>query len=298
MKHRWFFLILLQSIIYGLGDPISKLMYQEVTVSACLSLRFTLAAVILLGFYHKTLWADLRRTPLLHWLPATLCMALCYLCSNQALTLTMAAHVAFLRSSSAVWTPLILLLFFHKRCTRPQLLALGLMLLGLYLLCGGLHSFGLGELWGFASAILAALSLIFGAQALEDMHPLSLTTLQLLVAAVLNWIMTFATENPAVLLHASASSYLVILYLAIPCSLIGYALQNQALTLTGADMVSLAQCTYPIMTALFSFFILGEAFTLRSLIGALLILLSILLATRYAQSDSAQPAVTAASGIR
>ena len=55
MKHRWFFLILLQSIIYGLGDPISKLMYQEVTVSACLSLRFTLAAVILLGFYHKTL---------------------------------------------------------------------------------------------------------------------------------------------------------------------------------------------------------------------------------------------------
>ena len=32
--------------------------------------------------------------------------------------------------------------------------------------------------------------------------------------------------------------------------------------------------------------------------GALLILLSILLATRYAQSDSAQPAVTAASGIR
>ena len=80
--------------------------------------------------------------------------------------------------------------------------------------------------------------------------------------------------------------------------MIGYALQNQALTLTGADMVSLAQCTYPIMTALFSFFILGEAFTLRSLIGALLILLSILLATRYAQSDSAQPAVTAASGIR
>ncbi len=286
MKHRWFFLILLQSIIYGFGDPISKLMYREITVSACLALRFTLAAVVLLCFYRKTLWSDLRKTPVLHWLPAASCMALCYLCSNLALTYTMAAHVAFLRSSSAVWTPMILLIFFHKRCSRPQLIALGLMLAGLYLLCGGLSSFGIGELWGFASAILAALSLIFGAQALEDMHPLSLTTLQLLVAAALNWIMTFATEDPTVLLHASTSSYLVILYLAIPCSLIGYALQNQALTLTGADMVSLAQCTYPIMTALFSFLILGEAFTAKSLLGALLILLSILLATRYGQAST------------
>ena len=50
MKHRWFFLILLQSIIYGFGDPISKLMYREITVSACLSLRFTLAAAVLLAF--------------------------------------------------------------------------------------------------------------------------------------------------------------------------------------------------------------------------------------------------------
>ncbi len=291
MKHRWFFLILLQSIIYGIGDPISKLMYQEVTVSACLSLRFTIAAVILLAFYHKKLWADLRKTPILHWLPAAACMALCYLCSNEALTFTMAAHVAFLRSSSAVWTPLILLIFFRKRCTRPQIIALGLMLVGLYLLCGGLSSFGIGELWGLVSAILAALSLIFGAQALEEMHPLSLTTMQVVVAAVLNWIMTFAREDPAVLLHAFPASYLVILYLAIPCSLIGYALQNQALTLTGADIVSLAQCTYPIMTALFSFLILGEAFSLQSILGALLILLSILLATRYAQHSTPQPAV-------
>lgn len=290
MKHRWFFLILLQSILYGIGDPISKLMYQEVTVSACLSLRFTLAAVILLIFYHKTLWADLRKTPILHWFPAAACMALCYLCSNEALTCTMAAHVAFLRSSSAVWTPLILLIFFHKRCTRPQIIALGLMLAGLYLLCGGLSSFGIGELWGLVSAILAALSLILGAQALEEMHPLSLTTMQVVVAAALNWIMTFAREDPSVLLHASPSSYLVILYLAIPCSLIGYALQNQALTLTGADMVSLAQCTYPIMTALFSFLILGEAFTAGSVFGALLILLSILLATRYSQ-DAAPAAI-------
>ena len=70
MKHRWFFLILLQSIIYGFGDPISKLMYREITVSACLSLRFTLAAAVLLCFYRKPLWSDLRKTPILHWLPA------------------------------------------------------------------------------------------------------------------------------------------------------------------------------------------------------------------------------------
>ena len=79
-----------------------------------------------------------------------------------------------------------------------------------------------------------------------------------------------------------------------PCSLIGYALQNQALTLTGADMVSLAQCTYPIMTALFSFLILGEAFTAKSLLGALLILLSILLATRYGQTAALQPSAVKA----
>ena len=61
---------------------------------------------------------------------------------------------------------------------------------------------------------------------------------------------------------------------AIPLTgaLMGYLLQNTALSKISARSVSLLQCTCPVMTALFSYLMLGERLGLAGIIGAAVIL--------------------------
>ena len=66
--------------------------------------------------------------------------------------------------------------------------------------------------------------------------------------------------------------FYVILYLALACTLLGYLLQNKALEGISSRTVALLQCTAPVLTAFFSFFLLGETLSLMGLIGAAIIL--------------------------
>ena len=62
------------------------------------------------------------------------------------------------------------------------------------------------------------------------------------------------------------------LYLALGCTVAGYLLQNAALEGLSARTVALLQCTCPVMTAAFSYFLLGETLSLAGLAGAGIIL--------------------------
>ena len=66
-------------------------------------------------------------------------------------------------------------------------IAISLVLVGLYLLCGlgGLSGFGLGEVFSLLSALLLAGALIFGEHALDRVDPVTLTTLQTAASALM-----------------------------------------------------------------------------------------------------------------
>ena len=72
--------------------------------------------------------------------------------------------------------------------------------------------------------------------------------------------------------QATPKVWAIILYLALACTLTGYLLQNLALEKIPARAVSLIQCTCPVMTAVFSFLLLGERLAAVGMIGAVIIL--------------------------
>ena len=72
--------------------------------------------------------------------------------------------------------------------------------------------------------------------------------------------------------QATPKVWAIILYLALACTLTGYLLQNLALEIIPARTVSLIQCTCPVMTAVFSFLLLGERLAAVGMIGAVIIL--------------------------
>lgn len=45
-RNKYIFFILLQSIIYGFGNPLTKIAFESITPLWCLAFRFTLAFLI------------------------------------------------------------------------------------------------------------------------------------------------------------------------------------------------------------------------------------------------------------
>lgn len=80
--------ILLQDLLYGFGDPISKFAFDVMPVYSMLSLRYTMALAVLLLLFGKRIWNGLRQCSVKDWILPTLCMAGAYVVNNIALDLT------------------------------------------------------------------------------------------------------------------------------------------------------------------------------------------------------------------
>lgn len=101
-RNKYIFFILLQSIIYGFGNPLTKIAFESITPLWCLAFRFTLAFLIFIVCFKTRITEQLRTLRAAQYLPAGLCMAAAYISCNLALESTTATNVGFLMSLSVV----------------------------------------------------------------------------------------------------------------------------------------------------------------------------------------------------
>lgn len=266
-------LIILQSIIYGFGDPISKIAFEVTPVYTMMSVRYLIAFVICAVIFRKRILRTLRTVPVEAWLVPGLCIGLSYLLNNVALSMTDATSVAFLRSLAVVMTPALAFAAFRTRYSWKLLLIQVMVLPGTYLLCarGGLSGFGAGEVIALAAAALMAGALVFSKSYLDTVDPASMTSLQAGCSAVLALAGCAVFEGGLQLEHTTGIAWLIILYLAVTCTFAGYLMQNLALTKISERTVALLQSLCPVMTAVFSLLLLGEMLSPAGIIGALII---------------------------
>ena len=285
-------LIVLQSVVYGFGDPISKIAFDAVPVYSMMTVRYSIAFLVCLMLFGKRIAETLRTVPLRKWLIPGMCIGLSYLLNNVALALTEATSVAFLRSMSVIFTPLLAFLMFRMRYSWKQILIQILVLPGIYLLCvrGGLSGFGAGETVALLAAVLMGGALVFSHRYLsEDVDAVSMTALQGGCSALLAVLGCVFIERGIDMSGADAKVWAIILYLAIACTFLGYLMQNLALTKISERAVSLLQSLCPVMTAVFSFILLGEKLSAAGVAGAAIIIAcvaaSVLTTGREAKDD-------------
>ena len=276
----YIWLIVLQSILYGIMDVVSKQAYQTMSVYCFLFLRYMLAAGIMLLLWGRQILTELQTVSPSHYILPGLCMSCAFIFSNLALRFTTATNMSFIRSLSALIAPLLALVFFGQRYGRKEIILQLFMLLGLYLLCakGGLGGFGLGEAFALIAATLVAGSLVFGKTALEHISPKTLSFAQTALSVFFCGIAALATGTLQDATYAfSLRMLLYLVYAAVGCTIMGYLLQNVALAHISARQVGIAQCLYPIATALVAFFVLGEQLSFTGMIGAAIITICVLL---------------------
>ena len=278
LKYIW--LIVIQSVMYGIMDVVSKQAYQIMSVYCFLFLRYILASVIMLVLWGRQILSELRRVSVSYYIVPGLCMSCAFIFSNLALRFTSATNMSFIRSLSALIAPLLAFAFFRQRYRKKDIFLQLFMLVGLYLLCakGGLGRFGLGEVFALIAATLVAGSLVFGKTALEHISAKSLSFVQTALAVVFCGIAVIMSGSMhEVLLAGSMRLILYLFYASIGCTIIGYLLQNVALVHISAKQVGIVQCLYPIATALVAYFVLGEKLSLLGVIGAVIITVCVIL---------------------
>ena len=279
-QRKYIAMIVLQSVLYGAMDVISKLVYQTMPVYSFLFLRYVLASVIMLLIWHRTILSELKTARVRSYILPSLCMSCAFIFSNLALQHTTATNVSFIRSLSAILVPLLLLLLFRQKYRRKDIMIQVLMVLGLYLLCikGGFHGVGLGEALAFLAALLVAGSLVFGKQSLQSISAVSLSFAQTILSVLVCGMMCVLTNAlPYIKQAFDWKIILALTYAAIACTIGGYMLQNIALKHISSKIAGMVQCLYPVATAGIAYFVLDERLSLLGMIGAAIIIIAVLL---------------------
>ena len=272
---------LLVTVLWSSSYVLTKIGLKEVTPLLLVSLRYTVASVILLtlaltrGEHRRLDAVTLRRMLVLGVTGYTVaqglqCVGLFYL---PAVTVT------FILNFTPVFVLLLNLVLLAKYPNRTQLAGTGLILAGSFLFFGG--SVGAGSLTGIAVTVASGvgwgLYLILGARWLRDsaLSPLGVTafTMGLGTGFIVLTALLIEGYQPV-----PASGWVVILWLGVVNTAAAFFLWNDALRKVEAFEVAVLQNTMLIQIALLSVVFLGEQLTPRKIAGMLLVFTGVLVA--------------------
>ena len=292
---RWPYVacVVLQTVIFGSGNAITKMAYESITPMWCLAIRFGLAALVFAIFFGPRIVRQLKGARIGAWMPAALCMALAYLTCNVALDLTTATNVGFLVALPVVFAPLLSCLVNRRR--YPLAFLPFQAAVGLYLLCsnGGAPSFGLGEILALLSSVALAGALVFGERGLEQLDATTVAGTQIVASFVVALACALVFEPPVNVAAVQPVAWGTIAFLALLSTCLTFMLQNVALTELPSSTVSLLLTGEPVFTAAFSFMLLGEALSAAGMAGAVVIVASVVAAT-WVEGRQSAPAASPA----
>jgi drug/metabolite transporter (DMT)-like permease len=268
------------------------------------ALRLTIASLVLTPVALTRYRAELRgltRSDLLFGLLSGIFLAIHFATWISSLEYTSIASSVVLVSTGPLWVALLSPIFLKEPLTRSILVGMAMALLGGTviglsdscqldgeLVCPPLSEFVQGEAFfgnslALAGAWAVAGYLMIGRRLRAGMSLIPYifvvygsAAISLLVA------MLFAGQSPG---GFSPLVYIWIILLALVPQLIGHTTYNWALRYLPAALVSITTLAEPVGSAILAFFILDEKPTLLIILGGVLILAGIYLASRPKQTE-------------
>ncbi len=203
-----------------------------------------------------------------------------YALQMEGLTGISAAKSAFITGLNAPMVPLLEFIIFRRKPTHNSLLAMLVGVLGLSLLTGAIHGIPLsrGDLLTLLCALAWALQIVIVDRAVKGLDPLDLTINQAVPTLVLSGMAIPIMNEWDIPLNITVLS--AALYTGILATTAAFFLQAWAQERIPPESAALGLMGEPMFAYLFSWLLLGEILTPIQVLGALLILASIPLATK------------------
>jgi drug/metabolite transporter (DMT)-like permease len=287
-----FGLLVLANALWAGTYTAGKIALGALTPVELNALRFSLAALVLAPLvYRHRRELPLDRQSLLTLAQLTLLgWVLNKTFEYFGLALSTASDVALLISTESLFTALLSWAVLRERQTRTGLAALAIGLAGVYLIVerglipnlGGHGGSGrvAGDLLVILSLLLEAGYTIRGKSTLTRVSPLLLVGATL-IGSLIVWV---PAGTGAVLTgglpHLTAAEWLAVLYMALIATVTGYWLWFHALSMIDASAAAPTLFIQPLLGAAIAIWLLHDALTWATLLGAALILVSLALVAR------------------
>ena len=273
--------ILSITVIWGSSFIIMKNVVAEVGVFAYLTLRFTVAA-ILLGVLFRRQVRSVRRRDMLHGGVIGLLLFLGMALQVAGLKYTAASTSAFVTGLNVVMVPILSAILLRKQPPARAIAGVAMATVGLFVLTGGLtQGWNKGDTLTLLCALCFALQIIFIDKFNTETDPRLNAVLQMVTAALLYAATWLLFEHDAV--HFSWRLVLTVLYTGALGTAFAFGVQTIAQKYTSPTRTALIIACEPVFGAIFALVVPGtngktESLTVPMVIGSLLVLGGMVLA--------------------
>ncbi|MBX9705128.1 MAG: DMT family transporter [Gammaproteobacteria bacterium] len=265
--------------MWGLTFPLIHSALSDINPGLFVVLRLSVAALVIVPFVCFRL-TKVNTVLLLGCLALALLNTGTYLFQTQGLLTVPASRSAFITGLSVVMVPLFMP-FFRQffPSTKPDLIAyisVAVCLVGLYILTGAnLRQLSIGDLWTFGCAVCYALYIIvMQIMSVRERDFALLCFYQIFFCVPFT--LPFAHAMPAAQL-LQWPVITAVVFCAVFATSLSIYLQSRYQRDTTATKTALIFALEPVFATIFAYFLNDSAITLSTLIGGILILLSIVL---------------------
>ncbi|MBD6619332.1 DMT family transporter [Komarekiella sp. 'clone 1'] len=267
--------IAIVSLIWATTFPLTKDAVTSFSPAVLTASRFSVAAAIFTP-YLRSLNAQILRDGAI----LGLLLFACFAFQAIGLETANANRGGFIFSLNVIIVPLLGALLGQPLLIKT-VLAAGVALTGIGIMCWENGSLGIGDLLLFGETFIYGVYMLVLQGTAQRHSTLSLTAIQLWIVAVLSAV--WAAPQMVGQFETLSNNYGIILYLG----LIGTAATIWLETI-GQQWISATEaallCTLdPVLTSVFSFWLLGEKFGVRGFIGTVLVLTALILSQSKSQ---------------
>ncbi|MFX0045719.1 MAG: DMT family transporter [Candidatus Hermodarchaeota archaeon] len=293
--------IVLTTMFWATSLIFAKMVFDEVTPILFVALRYTLACPFLIGFMALLRNRERQRVSIrAHW-RVILATGLTGPFLNQilqyiGLDLTTAGDAILLLNLSPVFAVILAAPILGEAITTEKVSGLIRATLGATMIVMNTTpedpSFTplrlLGNIVVIFSTFFFALNGIIGKIGVGSIDSLTFTFYSTLSAVPFLWITAIILEDVTVLLHLSLIAWLLILWVGVVNTAIGFALYYESLNHIEASKVQIALNLIAVWGVMMSIFVLGESATVLQLLGGALTVVGVMLAQRVRNGSESE----------
>lgn len=284
--------LLLCAIIWGTTFLLTKKAMVSASPAAFNGARFGVATIALLPVLLRVRWSEFRRALGFGALLGAL-LALGFWLQTWGLARVSPSRSAFVTTFYVFFTPLIEWFITRRLPQRPVIAGGFVALLGVGLMTGAGWGEPLnpGDLATLACAFVFSVQMVALAEALRRRSSPALLFLEIAVCGLVTAPAAFVLDHPP-RLPMSATTVMVVLYLALIATVLVFGLQNFGQTRTSATRAGVLFSSEPVWAAVFSALFFGERLSAREIAGAGLVLAGLLIATLLQQRPASVSGAT------
>lgn len=268
--------LLYASAIWGSTFFLVKASLDTVDPAVLVGYRFLIAAGLMalyLVFTDQPLFKDFGPG-----LKIGLVLAALYVPQTIGLELTSAANSGFITGLFVAFSPFLMVLILKEKPRPRQWAAVGVSLVGLWLLTGGLEAVNAGDMITLVAAFMYALHIILADRYISGaLDPYRLSFQQFFVVGCAALLFAVVSGRP--LGVSEVSGVYTIVFLAVFPTLSAFVIQFKAQEIASPVRVSLIFTLEPVFAGVFAWTLGGEEFIPVRAFGGLLIFLAIVFST-------------------